>query len=44
LIAPSAIQDLNARLTALTTIVPANDLTLSDEVPLDGHVTVQLNY
>lgn len=41
---PIAIKDLNARLTAFTTIVPANDLTLHDEIPIDGHVTVQLNY
>lgn len=41
---PIAIKDLNARLTAFTTIVRANDLTLSDEIPIDGHVTMQLNY
>lgn len=41
---PIAIKDLNARLTAFTTIVRANDLTLTDEIPIDGHVTVQLNY
>ncbi|MHC8317931.1 DUF1120 domain-containing protein [Pseudomonas sp. LB3P31] len=41
---PIAIKDLQARLTAFTTIVRADDLTLTDEVPIDGHVTVQLNY
>ena len=41
---PIAIKDLRARLTAFTTIVRANDLTLTDEIPIDGHVTVQLNY
>lgn len=41
---PIAIKQLNARLTAFTTIVRANDLTLTDEIPIDGHVTVQLNY
>ncbi|MCK1791845.1 DUF1120 domain-containing protein [Pseudomonas violetae] len=41
---PIAIKKLTARLTAFTTIVRANDLTLTDEVPIDGHVTVQLNY
>lgn len=41
---PIAIKDLHARLTAFTTIVRANDLTLTDEVPIDGHITVQLNY
>jgi hypothetical protein len=41
---PIAIKDLNARLTAFTTIVRANELTLSDEIPIDGYVTVQLNY
>ncbi|MVV52011.1 DUF1120 domain-containing protein [Pseudomonas sp. PB120] len=41
---PIAIKDLRARLTAFTTIVRANDLTLTDEIPIDGYVTVQLNY
>lgn len=41
---PIAIKDLHTRLSAVTTIVRANDLTLTDEVPIDGHVTVQLNY
>ncbi|QAY88160.1 DUF1120 domain-containing protein [Pseudomonas arsenicoxydans] len=41
---PIAIKDLHTRLTAVTTIVRADDLTLTDEVPIDGHVTVQINY
>jgi type 1 fimbria pilin len=41
---PIAIKVLRARLTAFTTIVRASDLTLTDEIPIDGHVTVQLNY
>jgi len=41
---PIAIKDLHTRLSAVTTIVRANDLTLTDAVPIDGHVTVQLNY
>jgi hypothetical protein len=35
---------LSARLTVFTTIVRANDLTLVDEIPIDGHATVQLKY
>lgn len=41
---PIAIKDLHARLSAFTTLVRANDLNLTDEVPIDGHVTVQINY
>ncbi|WLG51881.1 DUF1120 domain-containing protein [Pseudomonas sp. FP1742] len=41
---PIDIKKLHARLTAFTTIVRASDLTLTDEIPLDGHITVQLNY
>ncbi len=41
---PIAIKTLHARLTAFTTIVRASDLTLTDEIPIDGHITVQLNY
>lgn len=44
LVTPIAIKDLSARLSAFTTIVQANDLTLVDEVAIDGHVTLQLNY
>ncbi|HEF4757821.1 TPA: DUF1120 domain-containing protein [Pseudomonas putida] len=41
---PIAIKDLNARLRAFTIIAPASDLTLLDEVPIDGHATLQLKY
>ncbi|MEX5491445.1 hypothetical protein ABFV43_21890, partial [Pseudomonas fulva] len=39
---PIAMQDLSARLRAFTIVVPASDLTLLDEVPIDGHATLQL--
>lgn len=42
--APIAMKDLTARLRAFTIIVPATDLTLLDEVPIDGQVTLQLKY
>ncbi|OPA97274.1 hypothetical protein BFW88_04550 [Pseudomonas fluorescens] len=42
--APMAMQTLNARLRAFTMIVPATDLTLLDEVPIDGQATLQLKY
>jgi len=38
------MQDLSARLRAFTIVVPASDLTLLDEVPIDGHATLQLKY
>ena len=41
---PIAMQDLSARLRAFTIVVPASDLTLLDEVPIDGHATLQLKY
>lgn len=41
---PMAIKDLSARLQAFTIIVKATDLTLLDEVPIDGHATLQLKY
>ncbi|NWE21558.1 DUF1120 domain-containing protein [Pseudomonas sp. P7548] len=41
---PIALKTLNARLRAFTIIVPATDLTLLDEVPLDGQATLQLKY
>lgn len=41
---PIAIKDLNARLRAFTIIAPADDLTLVDELPIDGHATLQLKY
>ncbi|MBD8090245.1 DUF1120 domain-containing protein [Pseudomonas fluorescens] len=42
--APMALQTLSARLRAFTTIVPASDLTLLDEVPIDGLAVMQLKY
>lgn len=41
---PLAVQDLTARLRAFTVIAPASGLTLLDEVPIDGHATLQLKY
>lgn len=41
---PIAIKELNARMRAFTIIAPASDLTLLDELPIDGHATLQLNY
>lgn len=41
---PVAIKDLKARLRAFTILVPATDLTLVDEVPIDGQATLQLKY
>ena len=41
---PIALQELSARLRAFTMIVPATDLTLLDEVPIDGQATLQLKY
>lgn len=41
---PIALKQLNARLRAFTVIVPATDLTLLDEVPIDGQATLQLKY
>ncbi|MGR3888113.1 DUF1120 domain-containing protein [Pseudomonas sp. 1152_12] len=41
---PVAIKDLRARLRAFTIIVPSRDLTLLDEVPIDGQATLQLKY
>ncbi|NUT76536.1 DUF1120 domain-containing protein [Pseudomonas sp. C1C7] len=41
---PIAIKDLNARMRAFTIIAPASDLTLLDELPIDGHATMQLKY
>jgi len=42
--APIALKVLTARLSAFTTLVKATDLTLVDEVPIDGHATLQLKY
>ncbi|OYU07851.1 MAG: hypothetical protein CFE47_08995 [Pseudomonas sp. PGPPP1] len=41
---PMALQDLSARLRAFTVIAPAGDLSLLDELPIDGHATLQLKY
>jgi len=41
---PIAVQHLSARLRAFTIIAPASDLTLLDELPIDGHATVQITY
>ena len=41
---PVALKTLSARLRAFTMIVPATDLTLLDEVPIDGQATLQLKY
>lgn len=41
---PIAVKDFDAELVLFTQIAHANSLTLTDEVPLDGHATVQLNY
>lgn len=41
---PIAVQTLSARLRAFTMIAPASDLTLLDEVPIDGLATLQLKY
>jgi len=41
---PIALKTLTARLRAFTIIVPSSDLTLLDEVPLDGQATLQLKY
>jgi len=41
---PIAIEELDAEIRLITHIAPANGLTLTDEVPIDGHATVQVNY
>lgn len=41
---PIALKTLSARLRAFTIIVPATELTLLDEVPIDGQATLQLKY
>lgn len=41
---PIALKTLTARLRAFSIIVPAESLTLLDEVPIDGHATLQLKY
>ena len=41
-LAPIAIQALDAEIRLITHIAPASNLTLTDEVPIDGHATVQV--
>lgn len=41
---PIALKTLSARLRAFTIIVPSSELTLLDEVPIDGQATLQLKY
>ncbi|CRM42742.1 hypothetical protein [Pseudomonas sp. 31 R 17] len=43
-LAPIAVQALDAEIRLITHIAPASSLTLTDEVPIDGHATVQVNY
>ncbi|AZE93161.1 hypothetical protein C4J96_1027 [Pseudomonas orientalis] len=43
-VVPMAIRQLDAEIRMVTHIAPADGLTLSDEVPIDGHATVQVNY
>ncbi|MEB0044372.1 MULTISPECIES: DUF1120 domain-containing protein [unclassified Pseudomonas] len=41
---PIAVTNFDAELRFYTHIAPTNDLTLIDEVPLDGEATLQLTY
>lgn len=41
---PIAVQNFDAEIRLYAHIAPADDLTLTDEVPVDGHATVQVNY
>ncbi|MGY2259737.1 DUF1120 domain-containing protein [Pseudomonas sp. SDO55104_S430] len=41
---PIPLQTLSASLRANTIIAPAKDLTLLDELAIDGHVTLQITY
>ncbi|MFE3202336.1 YidB family protein [Embleya sp. NPDC059237] len=41
---PSQTPGLQAKLLAFTVIAPASDLSLLDELPIDGHATLQLQY
>lgn len=41
---PIAVTNFDADITLNTRIARADGLTLTDEVPLDGHVTVELRY
>lgn len=41
---PIAVQAVNATLAVYTTLNKAADLTLTDEVPIDGHATLEVIY
>ncbi|MCL6703637.1 DUF1120 domain-containing protein [Pseudomonas sp. T1.Ur] len=41
---PGAVAEFDAEIGLYTHIAPAASLTLTDEVPVDGHATVQLKY
>ncbi|WP_338134741.1 hypothetical protein [Pseudomonas synxantha] len=41
---PVAVRQFHANLRLNTHIAPSDSLTLLDEVPVDGHATVQLMY
>lgn len=41
---PAAVTDFDADIGVLSHLAPANGMTLTDEVPLDGNATVQLSY
>lgn len=41
---PIAVRDFDAQIRLYTHVAPADRLTLLDEVPIDGHATVQLKY
>lgn len=41
---PIALTQLNAQVRVFTTIVPSNELTVTDEVPIDGDATVEMKY
>lgn len=41
---PIAVTDFDAEIRLRTHIAPASGLTLIDEVPVDGHATVQVKY
>ncbi|WP_347402331.1 DUF1120 domain-containing protein [Pseudomonas sp. Marseille-Q1929] len=43
-IVPDAIQRLTADVLIEPTIAPANTLTLTQEVPIDGSITLDINY
>lgn len=41
---PVAVRDFDAEIRLHTHVAPADSLTLLDEVPVDGHATLQLKY